>query len=273
MTAFNVEEFFDAILPTVQLFGDIAYVRQFAVEPLYKGKACDNEALRVYTEEDLIVQNGIARDLELLLDRFTFSFLPEEDSPINDRFPKNERVLVVLDPIDGTLAYINQKDVFCQVLSVYVDYRLEGTMVYTPVFKKTYCATQEKAWNEDKKELIIPEGNNKVLTIDLPEEICAALERRGLQILEFGTPKMDKNLEINSIYRGDIGGYFKKDAPCFDWWPIALPVEKAGHAVTDFQGRPLSHRYKCDQIPHIPSVIAATNPVVHKILVEILSQW
>ncbi len=267
----------EAIFPTMLRYSSYVQAMQAQTEIAFKGEETENLALRVFTDADLIFQEGIAREL-LKIEKekgWRVVFLPEEESPYNALFPTEGRTKFGLDPIDGSLVYARGHKTYCHIASIFQDERLEGVLTHTPINGKTYCATRKEAeiWHQKKRRIEksiyqIPEGNDIVISLDAPEEIAAELRRKGMRVMLFGTDSMDERIEINSILRGEIGGFFKQHAAYVDWGPLGFIAERAGANVTDFKGEKVDHKYwkRNDGTPEgtIPGIIATTNPRIHE---------
>ncbi|MBS3116533.1 hypothetical protein J4421_02955 [Candidatus Woesearchaeota archaeon] len=266
MLSLTTEQLFKKILPTIERYVGYALRIQKGIHSQDKGDSTDNEAIRAFTDADVIVQEGIARDLKKILDEgYSFRFVPEEESPYNHLFPKESPITVTLDPIDGTLLFKRGYPGFCTILAKYVNGYLDGVLVHNATNGATYCATQDE------------EGNNKIISMNVPEEQAEALRERGIELLQFGTPEIPPDLEMNAMCHGKIGGYFKLQASAFDWGPFSLIVKNGGGFVSDFQGNEHSiQRYwgrnDGTKEGNTPSIIAVADKRLHETLVDVLSR-
>ncbi len=292
MQSLTTEQLFKEINPIIDRFLGYAKLLQQGIHSEDKGKATDNPAVRAFTDADIIVQEGVARHLKKMVDQgHSLRFVPEEASPYNALFPENASRIVTFDPIDGTLVYKNSFPGFCAVFADYEKNNLKGALVHTPIDGKTYCAAQDEeqswTWTPDESGNYIknpwqvtPGNNNRIISMNVPEEITTRLREKGIELLQFGTPEMPPDLEVNAIYRGQIGGYFKQKASAFDWGPCSLIVEKGGGFVSDFQGNTQDiHHYTWQRAAngmeegYTHSIIAVADKRMQETLVEVLSQW
>ncbi len=268
---------FEALFPAMLRYSEYVEAMQAKTKIAFKGEEGENLALRVFTDADLIFQEGIARELLKLEQKkgWRVVFLPEEESPYNAQFPTEGRTKFGLDPIDGSLVYARGHKTYCHIASLFQDDTLEGVLTHTPIDGRTYYATRERAeiWTLkrrkiEKRQYQIPQGNDIVISLDAPEAIARELRAEGVQIMLFGTDSMDEQLEINSLFRGETGGFFKHHASYVDWGPLGFIAERAGAKVTDFVGRKVDHKYweRKDGTPEgtIPGIIATTNPGLHE---------
>lgn len=267
----------EAIFPAILRYSVYVQALQAQTQIQLKGDKTENLALRVFTDADLIFQEGIAREL-LNVEKekgWRVVFLPEEESPYNAQFPTKGRTKFGLDPIDGSLVYARGHKTYCHIASVFQDEKLEGVLTHTPIDGRTYCATRKGAelWTPkegkiQKREYKIPLGNDIVISLDAPEAVERELRAEGVQVMLFGTNSMDERLEINSIFRGETGGFFKHHAAYVDWGPLGFIAERAGATVTDFKGEKVDHKYwkRNDGTPEgaIPGIIATTDQRLHE---------
>ncbi|MFC1740955.1 inositol monophosphatase family protein [Nanoarchaeota archaeon] len=287
------ERFFKEISAKVLECGRHSLDIQEGIRSLEKDEDPENQAASALTEADIKVQEELLR---YFLDQgYDFKIFAEEDTRYVDEFPEEGDTLVSLDPVDGTLAYKNNLPNFCTVLAVYEKGCLDGVMVHTPAFGKFYCATQdvENSWvwtptesGEFLREdfVYVPKCDKVVLTYN-PKKIdpegkqaekLDQLRESGFEVHEIDKKgKMDPNIGINSILRGEISAYFRSNVPCLDWGPISLIMEKAGGVVSDYQGRnPDLHRYwgRTDgaKDSRLQSIIVSGNSTIHNTLVDIL---
>ena len=289
MLSLTTEQLFKKILPTIERYVGYALRIQKGIHSQDKGDSTDNEAIRAFTDADVIVQEGIARDLKKILDEgYSFRFVPEEESPYNHLFPKESPITVTLDPIDGTLLFKRGYPGFCTILAKYVNGYLDGVLVHNATNGATYCATQdeEQSWiwrptrergKYTKTQWQVLPGNNKIISMNVPEEQAEALRERGIELLQFGTPEIPPDLEMNAMCHGKIGGYFKLQASAFDWGPFSLIVKNGGGFVSDFQGNEHSiQRYwgrnDGTKEGNTPSIIAVADKRLHETLVDVLSR-
>lgn len=275
----------EAIFPAMLRYSAYVQALEAETQVLLKGDETENLAVRVFTDADLIFQEGIAREL-LKIEKekgWRVLFLPEEESPYNAQFQGEGRTKFGLDPIDGSLVYARGHKTYCHIASIFQDETLEGVLTHTPVDGKTYCATGGGAeiWTHkrgkiEKKEYKIPQGNDIVISLDAPEAVARELRAQGVQVMLFGTDSMDERLEINSILRGEIGGFFKHHAAYVDWGPLGFIAERAGATVTNFKGEKVDHKYwkRNDGTPEgtIPGIIATTNPRIHEKIVNVVER-
>ena len=291
----NTERFFEQIMPKVQECGRTALSIQKGIKQMTKGNELENQAKSALTEADLRVQEEM---LKYFLDNgYNFRIFAEEETRFVDQFPKDGDVTVSLDPIDGTRAYMNNLPNFCTVIAVYQKGCLDGVLVNTPAFERAYTATRDGSksmlWTPDgtggfarQEFLYLPKVKDTVLTYNPkkadPDGSTAKrldiLRSLGIAVNEIDKKEMtDHSIGINSILRGEINAYFRTDVPCLDWGPISLLMEKAGGAVTDYDGnRDDIYRYwgRTDgsKESRLPSMIVSGDIELYRTVVDVLKR-
>ncbi|TSC65490.1 MAG: hypothetical protein G01um101477_463 [Candidatus Doudnabacteria bacterium Gr01-1014_77] len=143
----DIENFFDDIKPRVIDYGRYASNIQKGVHS--EDKKGESNAAQALTDADFIVQEGLSRSFLGL--NYKFNLRAEEDSPYNEKFPREAEFIVSIDPIDNTLAYKKGLSGYCIVIGVHKNGHLEAGMVHTPNDGKIYCATQDcsQSWIYD----------------------------------------------------------------------------------------------------------------------------
>ena len=287
MKEVNIEGLLEEILPTMLNYSTYVQAIQRYTKLELKGDAAENPVARAFTHADIMYQEGVARGLlEIMKETgWEFQFAPEEESPYNTLFPTNGKYRIGLDPIDGSLVFVNGFSTYCHAFSVYEEGYLKGALVHTPIDKITYVALAEKEHAElwtpqsgviHKEQFTLPQTTNPIaISMNIPDETAEELRRHGVNLMLFGTSSMQPDLEMNGVYRGEIGSFFKQTAAGIDWGALGFIIEKAGGRVSDFSGNKVDHKYweRDDGTPEgsIPSIIVSNNPRLHETLVEVLT--
>jgi len=280
----NINNFFEDILPRVDYFGRYALAIQKYVYSTEKGNSNDSKTKRALTDADFIVQEGLLRTF--LEKNYCFKIFAEENSPYNDKFPSKEDTLITLDPIDETLAYMNNLPNFCIILGVFNKGTLEGALVHTPFDRKFYYATQEKekswVWEADdeqnyaKRPLYYNQNsNNIVVTYKSEPKVVSSLENTGIKVYQSDKNTSLQGIATHSILRREISAFFRQNVPAIDWAPLSLLIEKAGGFVTDYNGkRDNIYQYweRKDgwQESRIPSLVVSWDRELHDKILEVL---
>jgi len=270
------------LLPRIVELGDYSMQVRDSIVSWKKDPNDFDDISNLVTEVDVYVQEGI---LKCLLEKgYKGRVLAEEETPSLKRFTETGDITIVIDPIDGTLAYKLGLDNFCIIVSRFRNNSLQSTLVHTPTDRKTYFADLEgcqviENGERQRNPLIIPDRMRLLaLTYSLDNETENALRTKGIIVHQLNRDgKADPKIEINSILKGGVGAYFIRNASFFDWAPIGFIVQKAGGIVTDYSGRQMDFT-KFIQHPRIPqefvlsTMIVSLDEKIHRILVENLSK-
>ena len=273
----NTEPFFSELVQRVRDYGRYALAIQNKVVSYDKGREGESPSVRALTDADFMVQEGLLR---FFIERNAeFSVFAEEKSPYLEKFQKDSEFRIGLDPIDGTLTYRLGLPGFCIVVGVHRGSFLEGAMVHTPFDGKVYCATQANPkswiWEGDSRTDYDCSNNDSRLVLassKTPADIKASMEREGFILTN---PDSNPGLGLNSLLRGEIGGFFRTHASGLDWGPIAFIVDKGGGLVSDYEGKRRGvyqfwNRPDGEKEGHTPYLVAGGNPNIHSRLVNIL---
>lgn len=214
------------------------------------------------TSADFAV-NDLLKD-RLLSARPDYGWLSEEDIDTPDRLTR--RRIFVVDPIDGTVAFMKRKPWWCLPIAVIEDGRPVAAVIHAPMLNETYEATL---------------GGGAVLNgaaiaasdADTLDDAAVLAEARLLEAREWAEPWPAMRFEKrNAIaYRMALVAAGAFDAaialtPRWDWDVAAgaLIAAEAGAVVTDHQGGAWRFN-KAD--PRQSSLICAA-PGLHPLIVR-----
>ncbi|MEZ5911209.1 MAG: 3'(2'),5'-bisphosphate nucleotidase CysQ [Paracoccaceae bacterium] len=209
------------------------------------------------SEADLAVNRMLAR--ELGASRPGYGWLSEESDDSSDRLAA--RRVFVIDPIDGTRAFLAGEETFAHSLAVVEDGRPVAGVVYLPVPDLMFCACEGGAATL----------NGEVLRATEARELAGAdilTTRASLDPLLWpgGVPDIRRSFRASLAYRmclvaqGRFDGMVTlRDAWEWDIAAGALIAAMAGAAVSDRHGDAL--RFNAAR-PQAPGVLTAP-PALH----------
>lgn len=220
-------------------------------------KSADNSPV---TDADMAVDR-LLKD-ELLGARPNYGWLSEET--VDDLARLAQPVLFVVDPIDGTRAYMNNKPWFAVCIAIVQDGRPVAGVVHAPELGETY-------------EAVLGGGarlNGEPIRASAIDDLagCAMIgDARMFTEEAWAEPWPQMRIESrNSVaYRMALVASGKADAtvaltPKSDWDIAAadLIVSEAGGCVTDHQGEQFSYNRR---VPRHPALVCGA-PAVHPLL-------
>lgn len=117
------------------------------IEIFHKATGGASEASQVVTEVDLLSQNTILKHINKTLIPYDLALLTEESEDDGSRFQKD--YFWCIDPLDGTLPFIEGKPGYCVSIALVTKEGLPVIgVIYDPVRKTTYQGTKGAgAWN------------------------------------------------------------------------------------------------------------------------------
>ena len=174
----------------------------------------------------------------LLSARPEFGWVSEE---MQDKTETVRESFFVVDPIDGTRAYLRGEDTWCVSIALVTDGRPVAGVIVAPSFDETFTATADGSafMNDEPCHASQPEVGAE-LKLSMPESMRKMLENDGAE--PFHAMKSIPSLayRVALVADGRLDGTLVR--PNANDWDIAaadLLLERAGGRLTDGQGRRL----------------------------------
>lgn len=214
------------------------------------------------TSADLAV-DALLRD-RLLTARPDYGWLSEETADSPDRLSK--RRIFVVDPIDGTVAFMKDKPWWCVPIAVVEDGRPVAAVIHAPMLNETFLATLDGGATLNGKPISASD------TTDLDDAAVLADARlmEGPQWPE-PWPAMRYEKRNALAYRMALVAAGAFDAaialtPKWDWDVCAgaLIAEEAGAKVSDHHGRP----WRFNQPDPRQTSLICTAPALHPLILR-----
>ncbi|MDT8857427.1 3'(2'),5'-bisphosphate nucleotidase CysQ [Paracoccaceae bacterium Fryx2] len=214
------------------------------------------------TEADLAVNDMLAQRLRAARPDYGWLSEESEDSPA-----RQDRARVfIIDPIDGTRAFIAGEDTFAHSLAVAEGGRIVAAVVYLPALDRLYTATEGGPALRDGQQIQAsarPGIDGATLLATHPN--LAPEHWPG------GVPDLKRSFRASLAYRLCLVAEGRHDGMLTlrdAWeWDIAagdLIARRAGARVTDREGAPLSYN-----APHPQSAgVLAAAPGLHSALLD-----
>ncbi|KQO79111.1 3'(2'),5'-bisphosphate nucleotidase CysQ [Rhizobium sp. Leaf262] len=191
-----------------------------------------------------------------------YGWLSEETDDDEERLSKE--TLFVVDPIDGTRAFIGGKDTWCVSVAVVHDGRPVAAALVAPAFEEEFSAlTVGPAMKNGRPLSVSAEGENEI-RLAAPEDVIARLPQvvkaRVHRIPH--VPSLAYRLAM--VADGRIDGTLVK-ANSHDWDLAAadLILERAGGSLVDLNGARLTYNRR--QVTH-PELCAAADHIMPVLL-------
>lgn len=189
------------------------------------------------TEADLEIDTMLRTDL--LAARATYGWLSEETE--DDAVRLNHDRVFIVDPIDGTRAFIAGERHFSHSLAIAENGRVTAAVVYLPMMDKLYAATETQAATLNGEDIA------PTKTRDLQDaSVLAAKSNLQDENWQGGTPPVQRKFRPSLAYRLCLVAEGRFDAmltlrDCWEWDIAAgdLIVRQAGGRATDRTNAPL----------------------------------
>jgi len=273
-------EILNYLLPFVATAGDYSADIQSRVGA-HKAKDGATAFHHALSDADLSIQSYL--EVALLARYPMVSFFSEEqDSSLNVKyFPKKAQLEVLLDPIDGTRSYIDNRPHYQVIVTIHDEHEIVGALSYMPRLDTCYIATRgEGAVRLTHKE-VRTGGSGTKLT----------LGKASGPILVFNQPdlvqKLSPDFEVRDIveeYSRQPGRYNFTDflegsaiatinIPCqaIDGGALSFIAKEAGAIVSDGAGHPVGN-YRGSSKRTVPCVVTSSSPQQHALILRAMGQ-
>jgi len=249
---------------------DLELLREVALEAGALALDHRRQGLKIYakvggspvTDADMAVDSLLKQ--RLLKERPDYGWLSEETADGPERLEKSR--IFVVDPIDGTVAFMKNKPWWTVALAVVEDGRATAAVIHAPTLNETFTAARGGGAFLNGERI---EPSDTASLDDAAMLADAALFDRPIWSDPWPAMRFDKR---NSIaYRMALVAAGAFDAamalsPKWDWDVAAgeLIAEEAGARCTDHLGRPYLFN-KPD--PRQPSLVCAA-PALHPLILK-----
>ncbi len=269
----DANDFLDRMSLAARQVGSVALRFYGKVENLEKsvpGREFVNDdhraRIQALSDVDLAAQEIV---LLALAEHFPFVKLdPEEDTQSVALFSSNESpYTVVVDPIDGTLNYITQRDQFGVMIGLLEENRYIASLVHFPKEGRTYRAVRGDGCTVTVAGETKPvrAGETPVLILRdsaTPDAIAEALESAGFATSRSGCSAVDSTVAATGVAAAAVSFKEPSVRRCIG----ALVSREAGGYLCDKHGNP----YDCIHPAGLDSLVTARSREVAERIVPLL---
>jgi len=170
------------------------------------------------------------------------SILAEESG---QQLRKNPNYQWIIDPLDGTLNFINNFGHFCISIALKVNNIIEHGVIYDPIRNEMFTASRGSGANVDSKRIRVNKGTELAGSF-----LATGFPVRQPDLLESYLPSFNNILKQASDVRiagsaalnlayvaaGRLDGYFEPNLNAWDIAAGSLMVLEAGGYVGDYNG-------------------------------------
>lgn len=245
----------DLILDAAREAGEVA-LRFFRKDPEVWWK---NGGQSPVSEADYAA-NKVLEDV-LRKARPNYGWLSEETEDDAERLSSD--TLFIIDPIDGTRAYLAGKDTWCVSVAVVHSGRPVAGAIVAPVFREEFTALSGAKAFKNGDELHLAASQPSQLTLSVTQELSKSLSPEILA-------RADIAAHVPSLaYRLAMVGDGRLDAtlvrPNSNDWDLAaadLIIERAGGLLTHRDGSMLTYNRKSVEHPFLCAASSAVMPTI-----------
>jgi fructose-1,6-bisphosphatase/inositol monophosphatase family enzyme len=251
--------------------------RDIEAHPAKEGSTIFHHAL---SDADLTIQSFIE---VVLLSKFPeISFFSEEgEQSLNVKYFSPESDLeVLLDPVDGTRSYIDNRDHFQIIVTIHDRFEIVGVLCYMPRRDRCYIGVKgEGAFVLSTQDMKSGGSGSQVL-----------VQPNDGPVLLFNSPDLEKLLssefvvrDLVSCYKDGVSEHDSTDlldnracaivhrtCQAIDGGALAFLAAEAGAVVSHFSGEPMGN-FRTSPKRVLQNVIVSADPSIHAKLKRVLS--
>lgn len=206
------------------------------------------------TSSDLVVEEKTGRkdlvtDMDREIEQFFVQKIKEEypaeriygEEGLGDQINDLSGIVWFVDPIDGTLNYVLQKENFSIMIGIYEDGEGQMGYIYDMDAQSLYSAVKGKGIFKDNKPLAVPKdrklsdgliASSSLLMTDDRFEQHREVAKKTLGVRMIGSA----GLEILEVLKGNVVGYMAASLEPWDIAPGKVMMDEAGIQCTQFNG-------------------------------------
>jgi myo-inositol-1(or 4)-monophosphatase len=273
-------EILDYLLPFVVTAGSYSAVIQGGVasHDSKEGSTAFHSAL---SDADLTIQSFIEVVLLAKFPKVSF-FSEEEASSLNKKyFPKDAELEVLLDPVDGTRSYIDNRSAYQIIVTIHDRKTICGALAYMPRHKEAFVAVRgEGAFLLSSADvergargtrLSLTHASGPILVFNRPDLVQRLSPHIDIRDLTAEYDRGPDRFISTDLLRGRVAGNIVSPSQAIDGGAFAFIAEEAGAVISDQFGNPVgSYRESTKRV--LPCVIAAANKEWHEKLVRLMQE-
>jgi myo-inositol-1(or 4)-monophosphatase len=268
----STREILNYLLPFVSTAGTYSAVIQSGVasHDAKEGSTAFHHAL---SDADLTIQSYLEVALLSKFPKVSF-FSEEQASSLNRKyFPEDAELEVLLDPVDGTRSYIDNRSAYQIIVTVHDRSGISGALVYLPRHQQaflgvrgegTFVVTSEDiAQGRQGARRTLTHSSGPVLVFnraDLVQKLQQHIDVRDfLDEYERGP----EGFTSMDLLNGRASAIIVAPSQAIDGGALSFLAQEAGAIVTDQHGKPVgSYRHNPKRV--LPCVVAAVNREWHE---------
>lgn len=277
----KVGDIIEFLMPFIVEAGSYSVAVQGRID-VHQAKGGPTPFHHALSDADLTIQGFL--EVPMLARFPEVSFFSEEQSQsLNAKyFPPSSEFEVLLDPIDGTRAYIAQRAHYQIIVTIHDRHQIVGAVCYMPRLDRCYVATKGggtfvKTHDECRRSapgvrLDVTKSSGPVLVFnrpDLVQRVSGALAVKDL-VAEFDVHDSNGAFHSTDLLACRASCVISAPAQAIDGGALAFIASEAGAIVSDETGAALGS-FRASPERTLPCVVASANAAVHDIVVRSLA--
>jgi myo-inositol-1(or 4)-monophosphatase len=277
----KVNDIIEFLMPFLIEAGSYSVAVQGRVD-VHQAKGGPTAFHQALSDADLTIQGFL--EVPLLARFPEVSFFSEEQSQsLNAKyFPASSELEVLLDPIDGTRAYIAQRAHYQIIVTIHDRHQIVGAVCYMPRLNRCYAATKGggtfvKTHDECRRgapgiPVDVTKSSGPVLVFNRPDLVQRLSGQCIVKDLatEFDLPDSNGAFYSTDLLACRASCVISAPAQAIDGGALAFIALEAGAVVSDENGAELgSFRTSTERI--LPCVVASANTTVHHTVLRLLA--
>jgi myo-inositol-1(or 4)-monophosphatase len=271
-------EVIEYLLPLVVTAGaySAAVQSRIGVHAAKEGSTAFHHAL---SDADLTIQAFL--EVALLAKYPYLSFFSEEqEQSLNLKyFPQGEELEVLLDPIDGTKAYIDNRAAYQVIVTLHDRHSICGSICYLPRADRCFIAskaegafslsTEEIRRGNSGTQISVVNATGPVLVFSRPDLVAALRPFLDVRDLAVEYASQAWNLATTDLLIGRASAIISAPCQAIDGGSLAFIAQEAGAIVSDPDGAPMSS-FRESSKRNLPCIIASASNLVHENILNAL---
>jgi myo-inositol-1(or 4)-monophosphatase len=271
-------EIIDYLTPLIVTAGAYSAAIQNRVNS-HEAKQGETPFHHALSDADLTIQSFLEVALLARFPEVSF-FSEEQDSSLNKKyFPTDTEYEVLIDPVDGTRAYIDGRPNYQVIVAIHDRHTIVGAIAYLPRLDRCYIAVKdggaallnsaEARHGSPGKPLKLTQTTGPVLVFNSPDLVAKLKPEFDVRDLT-----EEYNLGTSGITSTDLltgKGLATVMAPCqaIDGGALGFIAQQAGAIMTNSYGEPLPS-FRADPKRVAQCVVTAASADAHARLIRAL---
>ena len=232
------------------------------------------------SDADLTIQGYLEVVLLAQFPHLSF-FSEEQEQSLNRKYFADDFELeVLLDPIDGTRAYIDNREFYQIIVTIHDRKGIVGSLCHMPRRDRCYIATRgggafvlshaEVQSRGQGRRLTLSHQDGPVLVFDAPDLVERLSPHVDVKDLAVSYEAAGERHYSTDLLEGLASATLHRPVQAIDGASIALIASEAGAIATDFSGNPLGSFRGSDKRV-LPNALVAINGQVHERILKALA--